>query len=64
MKESVPTASIMVKWAEIINFKATPTHKSILVADSYYLDKTSHYHLLELDISFMCTVQPVALKNW
>jgi hypothetical protein len=29
----------------------------MLVADSYYLDETSCYHLLELDIGFICAVQ-------
>jgi hypothetical protein len=63
MKESVPTTSMMVKWAEIINSKAIPTHKSMLVADSYYLDETSHYHLLELDISFMYAVQTCCFEE-
>jgi hypothetical protein len=54
--ESVTCAEVVSAWADVVDKKGIDGH-TILVADSYYLDKTGWGALREKEVSFICGVQ-------
>jgi hypothetical protein len=57
LNESIPTASVMTRWGTIIKRLAKVTCRTVLVADSYYLDEVGRYSLLDLGLPFLCGIQ-------
>jgi hypothetical protein len=53
--EKVKCAEVVSEWADIVKNKSTEG-KTILVADSYYLDKTGWAVLAEKEVLFICVV--------
>jgi hypothetical protein len=50
-------STVMAEWAEVIDTKTTDG-KTLLVADSYYLDHAGWEILTEASVPFICGVQP------
>ena len=54
--EGYPVSQIMAEWGEIVKKKSNEG-KTVLVADSYYLDEAGRAALKELEVPYICAVQ-------
>lgn len=53
--EKIPTSEVVSQWATVVQDKGQP--ETVLVADSYYLDKTGRALLTDMEIPFICSIK-------